>query len=65
MQPPPAPPADSPALAGRIAPRRLWARLTPSQQQQVKQALIALGRQLLADAPSEPLTEETTDERPS
>ena len=58
-------PAPLPTTVGQIAPHQLWVRLTPSQQQQAKQALIALGQQLLADVSSKPVTEEPNDEHSS
>lgn len=54
-----------PATAGLIAPHQLWTHLTPPQQQQVRQVLIALGQQLLAERPGEPQPEESNHEHRS
>ena len=51
--PPPEP--DSP-----IAPYQLWRHLSVGQQQHVRTVLIRVAQQLLAQLPSQPLTEETT-----
>lgn len=59
----------SPSLAvrlpkgrGAIAPRQLWTRLTPSQQQALSKILIAVGQHLLASLADTPLEQEASDE---
>ncbi len=46
-----------------IAPHQLWAQLTPSQQQHVRQALIAITQCVLSPLPAKPPAEESNDER--
>lgn len=48
---------------GAIAPRQLWAQLTPNQQQALRRALIIVAQHLLANLPGEPPHEDPPDER--
>ena len=58
----PAPAAQVAENRGAIAPYQLWAQLTPSQQQPLRQALIGVAQQLLAHRPPR---EAPPDERES
>jgi hypothetical protein len=63
MPPSPAQATPLPGTHGAIAPHQLWAQLTRGQQQRLRQALIAVGRQLLDNHPNPPTTQELSDER--
>ena len=51
--------------ADPIVPHQLWPHLSRDQQQQVRQVLIRVAQQVVAQAPSPFASEETTHDLPS
>ena len=52
VAPSPVPLTRPQALGGSIIPSQLWAQLTPSQQQQVRQTVVTVCQQWLVTCPS-------------
>jgi hypothetical protein len=54
--------SNRPALVGPIPPSQLWRELTPTQQRQVRQTIVAICQQWLALVTPDKTAEEPHDE---